>query len=157
MADFVTAQSVPQLGTATLLDSLSFRPMMQLQYRNLDGIESLWLNHTVAAGDGIGGVRWYEVQDPGGTPTLMQQSTYQPDDTHRWMGSLAVDQDGNMAVGFSISSQSLYPSIRYAGRLAGEVPGILAQGEATLIAGTGSQTGISSLGRLQRHERGPHR
>ncbi|MCA9958792.1 MAG: hypothetical protein KC443_07155, partial [Anaerolineales bacterium] len=104
VADFVTAQSVPQLGTNTLLDSLSFRPMMQLQYRNLDGVESLWLNHTVAAGDGIGGVRWYEVQDPGGTPTLVQQSTYQPDANHRWMGSLAVDQDGNMAVGFSASS-----------------------------------------------------
>ncbi|MCA9975777.1 MAG: hypothetical protein KC413_08500, partial [Anaerolineales bacterium] len=146
VADFVTAQSVPQLGTNTLLDSLSFRPMMQLQYRNLDGVESLWLNHTVAAGDGIGGVRWYEVQDPGGTPTLVQQSTYQPDANHRWMGSLAVDQDGNMAVGFSASSQAMYPAIRYAGRLAGEAPGVLAQGEATLIAGTGAQTGVARWG-----------
>lgn len=146
VANFVSAQSVPQLGSGVLLDSLSFRPMMQLQYRNLDGTESLWLNHTVAAGEGIGGVRWYEVQDPGGTPNLVQQSTYQPDETHRWMGSLAVDQDGNMAVGFSASSSTMHPAIRYAGRLAGEVPGELGQGEATLIAGTGSQTGISRWG-----------
>lgn len=146
VANFVTAQSVPQLGSSSLLDSLSFRPMMQLQYRTIDGVESLWMNHTVAAGDGIGGVRWYEVQDPGGTPTLVQESTYQPDSHHRWMGSLAVDQDGNMAVGYSVSSGTMYPAIRYSGRLAGEIPGQLTQGEATLIAGTGSQTGISRWG-----------
>ncbi len=146
VADFVTAQSVPQLGTGTLLDSLSFRPMMQLQYRTIDGTESLWMNHTVAATDGIGGVRWYEIQDPGGTPTVVQQSTYQPDTDHRWMGSMAVDQDGNMALGYSVSSETMYPAIRYAGRLAGEAPGVLGQEEATLIAGTGAQTGISRWG-----------
>ncbi len=146
VAPFVIAQSVPQLGTGTVLDSLSFRPMMQAQYRTINGVESLWVNHTVAATDGVGGVRWYEVQDPGNTPTLTQQSTFQPDDHHRWMGSLAADQDGNMAVGYSVSSATMFPAIRYAGRLAGEAPGLLGQGEATLIAGTGSQTGISRWG-----------
>ncbi|MCP4359640.1 MAG: hypothetical protein GY796_16660 [Chloroflexi bacterium] len=146
VADFVIAQSVPQLGTSNLLDSLSFRPMMQLQYRTIKGVESLWVNHTVAANNGVGGVRWYEIHDPGGTPALAQQSTYQPDDHHRWMGSTAVDKDGNMAVGYSVSSGSMFPAIRYSGRLAGEIPGQLPQSETTLIAGTGSQFGSSRWG-----------
>jgi hypothetical protein len=138
VADFALASSIPQPGTGTLLDSLSFRLMMQLQYRNASGVESLWVTHSVASG-GVTGVRWYEVRNPNGAPAVFQQGTYQPDAQHRWMGSLAVDQDGNMAVGYSTGSASLYPSIRYAGRLAGESPGLLPQNEASLMAGLGSQ------------------
>ncbi|HLE30543.1 MAG TPA: hypothetical protein VI793_20640, partial [Anaerolineales bacterium] len=107
---------VPQLGTSAKLDTLGDRLMMQLQYRNINGIESLWVNHTVASG-GVTGIRWYELRNPNGTPVVYQQGTYQPDSTYRWMGSLAVDNDGNMALGFSASSSSIYPAIRYAGRL----------------------------------------
>jgi hypothetical protein len=57
------------------------------------------------------------------------------------MGAVGVDQEGNMAIAFSASSSSIHPQIRYAGRLAGDAPGTLGQGEATLIAGTGSQSG----------------
>jgi hypothetical protein len=138
IADFAIAASVQQKGSSSLLDSVSFRPMMQLIYRKINDTESLWANHTVAS-SGIAAVRWYEVRDPGGTPTVFQQGTYQPDANHRWMGSLAVDRDGNMAVGYSVSSLALFPSIRYAGRLAGEVPGILTQAEASFIEGSGSQ------------------
>ena len=110
VADFAIAASVPQDNTFWLLDSLSFRPMMQLIYRQIAGVEALWMNHTVASG-GVAAVRWYEVRDPGGAPSLIQQGTYQPDVNHRWMGSLAVDQDGNMAVGYSLSSDSTHPAI----------------------------------------------
>src|SRR5439155_1896934 len=48
---------------------------------------------------------------------------------------------GNIALGFSASSSSINPQIRYAGRLATDSVNTLAQGEATLFAGTGSQTG----------------
>lgn len=139
IAPFAIAASVPQLNTPMLLDSLSYRPMMQLIYRSIDDIESLWMNHTVASG-GVGGVRWYEVRDPGGQPALYQQGTYQPDERHRWMGSLSVDQDGNMAVGYSMSGESMHPAIYYTGRLAGETPGLLPQAEQALILGSGSQT-----------------
>jgi hypothetical protein len=145
VADFAFAPSVPQLGSSYLLDSLSPRPMMQLQYRNLSGDESLWANHTVLSG-GVAGVRWYEISDPGGTPVVAQQSTYQPDTNRRWMGSLAVDGDGNLAIGYSVSSLSMYPGIRYAGRLRGEIPNRLSQAESVLINGGGSQTGISRWG-----------
>jgi hypothetical protein len=145
VADFATAASVPQQGTTVLLDSLSYRPMMQLIYRAVGGVESLWMNHTVAS-QGVAGLRWYELHDPGGTPHLYQQGTFQPDASHRWVGSLAVDQDGNMAIGYSVSSANMYPAIRYTGRLAGETPGDLPQGENILIQGNGSQTSTTRWG-----------
>ena len=110
--------SVPQLSGESL-DTLGDRLMMQLQYRNLGGTESLWVNHTVSSG-GVTGIRWYELRTPNTTPVIYQQGTYQPDSTYRWMGSVAVDKQGNMAVGYSASSSSMYPAIRYAGRFAGD-------------------------------------
>jgi hypothetical protein len=140
VADWGFVSQIPQKAPGTPLDSLGDRLMMSLHYRNMGSYESLWVNHTVASGDSAG-VRWYEVRDPGGTPVLYQQGTYQPDDNYRWMGSVATDQDGNMAAGYSVSSENMYPAIRYAGRLNGEVLGSLPQGEASLIEGTGAQVG----------------
>jgi len=149
-AGMVNWTSIPQKNVAQLLDSLGDRLMFSAQYRNMGDHESLWLNHTVASG-GTAGVRWYEVRDLSATPTLYQQGTYDPGDGHyRWMGSLAVDQDGNMALGYSVSSSTLFPSIRYTGRLDGEAPGQLLQGENSIIEGTGSQTGSNRWGDYSR-------
>ena len=145
VADFLGGDAVPQRDTAQLLDSLGDRMMMQLQYRNLDGVEALYATHTVFT-EGVDGIRWYEVRDPGGTPLLFQQGTYQPDQNYRWMGSIAADGEGNIAVGYSVSSTTMFPAIRYAGRLAGETPNLLAQNEAVLIQGNGSQTGSNRWG-----------
>ena len=131
--------SVPQQSGESL-DTLGDRLMMQLQYRNISGIESLWVNHTVSTG-GVTGIRWYELRTPNTSPVIYQQGTYQPDTTYRWMGSIAADAQGNAAIGYSVSSSSMYPAIRYAGRLAGDPLGQLSQGENTLFAGTGSQSG----------------
>lgn len=131
---------VPQRGSSETLDTLGDRLMVQLQYRNLNGVESLWATHSVASG-GVTGIRWYEIRGLSGTPSVYQQSTYQPDSNYRWMGSLVVDGQGNMAVGYSVSSSSIYPQIRYAGRLASDSLNTLGQAESTLIAGTGSQSG----------------
>ena len=144
VAAYTAAGSVPAQGGSNL-DALSDRLMVQVQYRNVGGTESLWATHSVTSG-GVAGIRWYEIRTPNATPTLYQQGTYQPDAVHRWMGSLAVDQLGNMAVGYSASSSSMFPAIRYAGRLSSDPLGTLGQGEATLIAGAGSQTTYSRWG-----------
>jgi hypothetical protein len=99
----------------------------------------LVVNHSVAAGSSIG-VRWYEVRAPNGNPIVFQQSTFAPDATSRFMGSVAMDRVGNLAVGYSASSSSMNPALRYAGRLVGDPANQLTQGEGTLIAGGGSQT-----------------
>jgi hypothetical protein len=140
VADFQFGQDVPQKAPGETVDSLGDRMMFQLQYRNINGVESLYANHTVYT-NGTNAIRWYEIRDPGGTPVLYQQSTYQPDQNYRWMGSIAADKEGNIAVGYSVSSSAMFPAIRYAGRLAGEIPNQLTQGEAVLVQGTGAQQG----------------
>src|SRR5207248_1801479 len=70
-----------------------------------------------------------------------QQGTYAPDSRYRWMGSAAMDRNGDIALGYTLSSSSQNPAIGYTGRLSTDAPGVMTQGEATLITGTGSQTG----------------
>ena len=87
----------------------------------------------------IDGVRWYEIRTPNGTPTAVQQATFAPaDGTSRWMGSIAMDKQGNMALGYSASSSAVFPSIRYTGRLVTDLPNTM-QSETRIIAGSGSQ------------------
>ena len=84
-------------------------------------------------------MQWAQINVTAGTvaATPVQQQIYSPDSViHRFMGSLAVDSQGNMALGFSASSSAVFPQIRYAGRLAGDTLSTLGQGEATLFAGT---------------------
>jgi hypothetical protein len=139
---------VPQLGTTQKLDSSGGRAMVQNQYRNIGGVESLWIPHTVAVGSNQAAVRWYQLNVTGGTiaTTPVQQSTYSPDTSYRYIPSLAVNKNGDMAIGYSVSSATMYPAIRYAGRLAGDPLNILTQDETTLVAGTGSQAGFNRWG-----------
>jgi uncharacterized repeat protein (TIGR01451 family) len=142
---------IPQPGTAVGLDAISDRLMHRLQYRNFGSHETLVVNHTVDAdGTDHAGVRYYELHRTSAGPgfgewSIHEQSTFAPDTTHRWMGSAALDQQGNLAVGFSASDNATFPSIRYAGRLVSDPSGGLFQGEAILQVGAGSQ--LSSLNR----------
>jgi len=133
---------VPQLGTLQTdwLDALADRLMFRNAYRRFpDHRESMLNNFTVSA-NSVAGIRWFELRRAlPGNWTLRQQSTYQPDSTWRWMGSIASDNRGNIALGFSASSATIHPQIRYAGRLATDPLNILS-GEQHMFNGTGSQT-----------------
>jgi hypothetical protein len=135
---------VPQPGTTQQLDSLADRLMYRLAYRNFGTHESLVVNHSVVAGSS-GGVRWYEIQNPSGTPTVAQQSTFAPDSNYRWMGSVAMDQSGDMALGYSVGSGSVYPTIRYTGRVASD-PASTMGAEVNVVTGSGSESSYSRWG-----------
>ncbi|HEY6767725.1 MAG TPA: hypothetical protein VI386_23475, partial [Candidatus Sulfotelmatobacter sp.] len=107
---------IPQLDTSEPLDSLADRLMYRLAYRNLGTHDTLVATHSVTAGSSVG-VRWYEIRGPRGTPVVYQQGTYAPDSNYRWMGSIAMDKVGNMALGYSISSATTHPGISFTGRL----------------------------------------
>jgi hypothetical protein len=139
-----TRSCVPEAGTTSRLDGIGDRLMFRLTYRNFGDHESVVGNYSVSA-NSVAGVRWFELRGvTSGPVTKFQESTYQPDSTWRWMGSAAMDQQGNIAVGYSASSSTISPQIRYAGRLVTDPLSTLPQAEATLFAGTGSQTGTSS-------------
>lgn len=141
---------VPQQGTTTLLDGLGDRLMYRLAYRNMGTYEAIVANHSVARsgiGTGSGAVRWYEIRSPASTPILYQQGTFAPDFTSRWMGSVAMDGSGNIAIGYSVSSYFMYPSISFTGRLSTDPLSTLPQGETMLINSTGYHFDPTGLGR----------
>lgn len=138
---------VPQLGTANRIQTLGDKIMTPLVYFNQGGTESLWANSTVcqdAACTQPTGVRWYQLDVTGGnfpaSPVQQQTWTNAGDGLYRFMPSISVDNAGNAAIGYAVSSSAINPGIRYAGRLAGDPPGNLGQGEAHMFDGTGSQT-----------------
>ncbi len=138
-----TRSCVPEKGvtSSNKLDGIGDRLMFRLAYRNFGDHESVVGTYTVSSG-GVAGLRWFELRNvTSGPVTVYQQSTYQPDTTWRWMGSAAMDGQGNLAIGFSASSSTINPQLRYAGRLATDPLNTLSQGEAHLYDGTGSQTG----------------
>jgi hypothetical protein len=135
---------IPQAGTTQKLDSLADRLMFRLSYRKFATYGSLLVNQSVTAGTGTG-IRWYELRDTGSAPTVFQQGTFAPDNRFRWMGSMAQDKQGNIAVGYSVSSSTMNPAILFASRAPSDPAGQLSQ-EISLQTGTGSQSGHSRWG-----------
>jgi hypothetical protein len=129
------AACIPQSGTAEQLDSLADRLMYRLAYRNFGDHEALVVNHSVGRPSGV---RWYELRNPNGVPSVYQQSTFAPDSNYRWMGSIAMDKAGDIALGYSVSSSQIHPAIRFTGRVPTD-PLNTMQAESTIINGAGSQ------------------
>ena len=136
---------VPQSETTQQLDTLADRLMYRNAYRNFGDHDAVVINHSVDASGSVG-VRWYEIRNPNGTATVYQQGTFAPDSTYRWMGSIATDQAGNIGVGYSASSSSMHPAIRYTGRESTDPLNTL-QAETTMFQGGGSEaSGLSRWG-----------
>lgn len=143
---------LPQPGItdgSLFLDILSYRqrPTWRLAYRNFGLYEALVTTQSVEARPGIAGMRWYEVRrDWKGNYHIFQQGTYAPNDgIHRWMGSVAMDKWGNMALGYSVvNGVDVYPGIRYTGRLRLSPLGQMPLGEGIIINGSGVQTTTNS-------------
>ncbi len=128
---------IPQPGTSVRLDPLREVVMWRLGYRNFGSREVLVGNFvTDVNGSDRAGVRWFELRKTGTAWTLYQEGTYAPGTTNRWMGGIAMDGAGNIALGYNVSSSSDYPGVRYAGRLASDALGTLPQGEHMLVNGT---------------------
>jgi hypothetical protein len=142
---------LPQPGItdgSRFLDILSYRqrPIHRLAYRNKGAFETMVTNQSVEALPGLGGTRWYEIRRTSGTYSVHQQGTYAlPDGVHNWMGSIAADKNGNMALGYSVvSATDVFPGIRYTGRLSGDPLGQMTLGEGTVVNGTAAQTHVNS-------------
>jgi hypothetical protein len=142
---------IPQPGTTKQLDSLGDRLMYRLAFRK-GTYETLLVNHSVDIGSGVVGLRWYEIRSNSVSTletsrALFQSGTYSPDNSYRWMGSIAEDMNGNIGIAYSLSSALVSPSIVYSGRAAGSSdPAGTLGSEVTLLTGSGSETGASRWG-----------
>lgn len=131
---------IPQPDGAPYLAPMSNRLMYRLQYRNFGDYETMVANHTVNRGENIAGIRWYEFRkEEGNDWQIYQEGTYSPDNTHRWMGSIAMDAYGNIALGYSVSSNRVYPGVRFTGRFADDPLGVMTLEEQEIIEGRGVQ------------------
>lgn len=147
--DWSTRVCITQPGTTQKVDSKSEMPMYPLVYRNFGTYETLIVSHAVRVAFGLHstvGIRWYELRKVGGVWSIFQQGDYSPDATNRWMGSMSMDKAGNIALGYSVSSDTVFPGIRYTGRLQSDPVGTMPQGEFTLIVGGSSQTSSERWG-----------
>lgn len=138
---------VVQPGTTQKLDALSDRLMYRLAYRNRNGTESLMVDHSVGSGSGLA-PRWYELTPsmPDSGLKVAQQGTYAPDGTSRWMGSVAMNKAGDIALAYSASSGTTYPSLRWAGRPGTTTTAGQLGTELPLVTGAGSQVSLSRWG-----------
>jgi hypothetical protein len=141
---YTTGDCIPQEGSSQGLDSYGDRLMYRVAYRNFGSYASLLANHTVDTGTGTQtGIRWYELRNSGSGFGVYQQGTYAPDSSYRWMGSLAMDKLGDIALGYSVSSSTMNPSIRYTGRLATDPLGQM-ESEYDVLSAAGVQNGAQS-------------
>ncbi len=139
LCGLVSFSCVPQPSGVNALDPLREVVMHRAQYRNFRRYQSIVGSLvTDASGSDRAGVRWFELRNTGTGWTLRQEGTYSPDTTSRWMSSVALDGAGDMALGYSVSSSSVFPGVRYVGRTAGATLGTLDQAEATIVAGSAS-------------------
>jgi len=131
-----TLSCIPQPNPGEKVDGLSDRVMFRLAYRNFGDHESLVVNHTIQGG-ALAGVRWYEIRNPS-APFVYQQSTLVDPDVNYWLGSIAMDKIGDLALGFSVSSHNVFPSVFVAARAASDPAGALF-GPLVLVNGSGVQ------------------
>jgi len=139
---FTITGGIPQKGTSVKVPAIMDRLMYRVQYRTFNGYNAMVMNHTINVGSNTAGIRWYELRNSDTAAwSLYQQSTYAPaDGNSRWMGSIAMDSVGNIALGYSISSANMYPSIRYTGRMSCDSLNVMTIAEKGIMNGGGSST-----------------
>ncbi len=138
---------IPQQGTTNKLDGLGDRLMFRNQYRNFGTYASFVTCHNVNVGSGVAGLRWYEYRKTGASWTVNQQSTYNPGDgKSRWLGSVAMNANGDMGLAYTVSSGSMYPSIYFTGRKSTDALNQMTVTEGIIQTGTASMTGATRWG-----------
>jgi len=149
VATFATFSSfvISQKGVTLKLDDLSDRLMHRMQYRNMGTYESMVTCHTVNSGSNIAGVRWYEMRKSGASWALYQQGTYAFADTKsRWLGSIAMNGSGDIALGYTLSGSADYPSIYFTGRKSTDPLGSMTVTESPIKVGAASMSGADRWG-----------
>ncbi|MCF8277794.1 MAG: T9SS type A sorting domain-containing protein [Flavobacteriales bacterium] len=140
LCGYTSFSCIDQPGSSTNLDPLRELLMNRIHYRNFGTHESIVCCHvTDVNGSDRSGIRWYELRRTNGTSgswSIYQQGTYSPDAASRWMPSIGISASGNIGMAYSVSSSSIYPSLRYTGRKSCDPLNSMTEPETSIIAGT---------------------
>ena len=141
----VNWDDVSQPGTTQKLDAINGVLGFRAQYRRWTNYNTVMVNHSVIVNATTNqvGIRWYELRQDQTTNvwSIFQQSTFAPDAHSRWMGSIAMDDNGSIGLAYALSSATISPSLRYTGRLAADPLGQMTFSENIAVTGSGAQTG----------------
>ena len=140
---------ITQPGTTQKLDGIGGILQYRAQWRKWPTYNSVVLNWPVKISATERGIMWAELRQTGTTWSIFQQGIYDPDAYSRWVGSIAMDDQGNIALCYAKSGTTptnVYPSLAYTGRLATDPAGTMTFAETVAIAGTGYQTGANRFG-----------
>jgi len=139
--------NIPQPGSSQKLDGVSTVLMYRAQYRNFNGTQKIVCNHTIAESSTEAAIRWYELVNTGSGWSIAQQSTYNPDNISRWNASIAMNDEGEIGLGYSVSDgNSTYPGIRYCGQSANAPANVLDIAEVSIWDGSNSQSSYNRWG-----------
>ncbi len=145
-----TWSNIPQQGTTQKVDAIPMVIMNVPQYRNFGSYQTIVCCHTVDVdATNHAGIRWYELRKTTGSWTVRQTGTYAPDIHSRWMGSIMLNANNKIGLGYSVSSSTMYPGIRYTGQTSGAYAagaGVLDMPEEIIQTGANSQTGVNRWG-----------
>jgi hypothetical protein len=140
---------VVQPGTTSRLDGIGGVPMFRAQWRQWTGYRTLLINWGVYLSSTQRTIEWMELRQnvATGAWSIYQQSAYTPDASTRWVGSMAMDDNGSIALCYAKSnSTSIYPSLAYTARLASDPLNIMTFSETMAATGSGVQTGVNRFG-----------
>ncbi len=114
----------PSNSSGDLLEAIDGFIGYRIPYLRWSSYNSAVLSYVVnvdTTGGMLAGIRWYELHQDTTTKkwSIYQQSTYAPNDgINRWASSIAMDQNGNIGLAYTVSdSVSVYPGCRYTGRM----------------------------------------
>ena len=142
--------NIKQPGTTQKLDAIPQVIMNVPQYRNFGSYQSIVCCHTVDVdGTDHAGIRWYELRKTTGNWSIRQQGTYAPDANSRWLGSIMLNASGKIGLGYTISSSTVYPGIRYCGQSANayaSATNTMDVAEGIIQTGSYSQSGSERWG-----------
>jgi len=145
-----TWDNIRQPGTNQKLDAIPMIVMNRPQYRNFGSYETIVCCHTVDLDNtNHAGIRWYELRRTSGQWSIRQSGTYGPDGDNRWMGSVSLNGNNEIGLAYSVSSTTVYPSIRYCGQSSAEynaANGVLDVAETVIQTGAHSQTAYNRWG-----------
>lgn len=139
---------IPQPGTTQKLDGIGGIPTYRAQWRKWTGYNSLVMNWGVKISASQRSIKWVELRQNQSTGvwSLYQQGTYTPDTHSRWLGSIAMDNNGSIALCYAKSSSSVFPSLCYTGRLSTDPLGTMTFSEEVAAAGTAAETSGNRYG-----------
>lgn len=145
---FNSGTCIPQKNTSKKLDAIGSIIYDKAQYLNFGTHESIVCTYMVDGNNNnVAGVRWYELRRSGGQWSVFQQGTYAPNDnTHRWMASISINNNGTLALGYNVSGSTLFPGIRVTARNSSDGTGLMTAAEAIVQSGTVAKTSSNRYG-----------